>query len=191
MSARDRTQEQSRARTSVTQRARPSFEPRSFASPSNHAELPARTSESPDPYESQFEEQSVGFSFGDLASIPSSLSSAGEHEPSGANRVQQHYARKNVLESAQRHYDDGWGERYGITDDETLMGEVPKSVRGGGEIDLGWFDGPEDDQDPEDRRWEKWCNIAYKNDKYEEETTAIYHCGPTGPRNWYDWEEAD
>ena len=98
--------------------------------------------------------------------------------------VNQLYANKVVLDTARNHYDDGWGARYDITDDNALKAAVPNTVRGFGEISLGWFDAPETQQDPKDRRFQEECKIGYRNAR-EAEATAIYHCGPSGPKYWY------
>ena len=98
--------------------------------------------------------------------------------------VNQLYANKVVLDTARNHYGDGWGARYNITDDDALKASVSNSVRGSGEISLGWFDAPETEQDPDDRRFQKECKIGYRNAR-EAATTAIYHCAPSGPKYWY------
>ncbi len=100
-------------------------------------------------------------------------------------QVQQQYASKHVFASARKHYDDGWGDRYKIKKDTALKDDVPDTVKGNGSINLGWYDAPEAEQDPEDRRFEKKCTIAYEDGKYKDET-SIYHCGPSGKRHYYN-----
>jgi hypothetical protein len=97
----------------------------------------------------------------------------------------QFYANKLILPAARRHYNDGWGARYGITNDPALRAAVPDSVRGSGNIGLGWFDAPEAEQDPRDRRFQKYCSIGYRDDIYVQNKTVIYHCGPSGARHYY------
>jgi hypothetical protein len=94
-------------------------------------------------------------------------------------------ADKRVELSAQKHYNDGWGAAYGIQDDATLKGRVAASVKGSGDVSLGYYI---------TRRWKfsgytyrnlKLCNILYKDEsegvkKYRTTYTSIYHCGPTG-----------
>ena len=92
---------------------------------------------------------------------------------------------KFVTKSARKHYDDGWGEKYDIEGDGSLKADVPDNVTGSGGIDLGWFDAPEDEQVKGDRRFEKECTIEYADGNRINET-KIFHCGPTGPRHYYD-----
>jgi hypothetical protein len=107
-----------------------------------------------------------------------------ENSNSCTDGVSQLLAHKIVLSSAKAHYADGWGARYGITSDFQLKAEIRDDDSGSGGINLGWFDGPENEQAPNDRRFQKECTIAYR-DAIENDTTAIYHCGPSGPRHWY------
>lgn len=94
---------------------------------------------------------------------------------------------KIVLRSARVHYSDGWGNRYGIMSDGVLKANVPNAVTGNGNIELGWYDAPENEQPipPDGTRKEKYCEIDYR-DGHESNSTAIYHCGPSGRANWYD-----
>lgn len=96
--------------------------------------------------------------------------------------------RKNtlVLPSAQKHYSDGWGARYGITSDAGVKSEILTTDTGSGGVDFGWYDAPESEQpNPKyGRRKEKHCEIKYR-DASEKDTTAVYHCGPSGEANWY------
>jgi hypothetical protein len=92
---------------------------------------------------------------------------------------------KRIESSAQKHYTDGWGAKYGIQDDHTLKSKVPTSVSGDGTIDLKIW---------EYKRWNyrgdtyakgKRCTIEYKDGeegwgKNKSKYTSIYHCGPTG-----------
>lgn len=98
--------------------------------------------------------------------------------------VRQNYAIRVVSDGARHHYEDGWGEQYGITDDDTLIASVPKAVRGAGWIDLGSYDAPDAEQVEGDRRFKKQCWIGYANAK-QEETTLITHCGPSGKKQYY------
>jgi len=94
---------------------------------------------------------------------------------------------KIVLPSGRNHYNDGWGARYNIRNDTQLKAEIEDTDTGSGGINLGWHDAPESEQPnpPDGTRKEKECKIEYR-DADEANTTAIYHCGPTGPANWYD-----
>lgn len=94
---------------------------------------------------------------------------------------------KIVLGSARVHYSDGWGNRYDIMSDNVLKANVPNDVTGNGYIGLGWHDAPEGEQPspPDGTRKEKYCEIDYR-DGNEYNSTAIYHCGPSGQANWYD-----
>ncbi len=99
-------------------------------------------------------------------------------------QAQQQYASKFVAESARNHYKDGWGEQYGIENDDELKENVPDEVTGSGYEDLGWYDAPDSEQDPNDRTFQKQCTILYRDGKYKDET-LIYHCGPSGRKHWY------
>ena len=105
---------------------------------------------------------------------------AGNH-----SQAKQLYARKIVAESARAHYDDGWGDKYDITDDDTLKADVPDEVTGSGGINLGWYDAPENEQVEGDRLFEKYCTIEYADGNRDDET-KIYHCGPSGRRHYHD-----
>ena len=93
------------------------------------------------------------------------------------------YASKRVLDSARRHYNDGWGARYNIRNDAALQNRVPDAVRGSGTIGLNrhhyrnWVY-----RGARYRRY-KNCNILYRTgrDIDRSKQTVIYHCGPTGP----------
>lgn len=109
---------------------------------------------------------------------------------SGSNKVQQQHAAKFIPESAQKHYTDGWGGGYKITNDKALKAKVPNSVTGAGDIPLGRFYAPMREQNPKDRRFAKDCHISYEDGKKENET-KIYHCGPSGQKYWYDWPKSE
>ena len=104
---------------------------------------------------------------------------------SGTNILQLR-SSKIVEGSAQKHYNDGWGARYGIQNDDTLKAKVPKSVRGDGTIDLGIYESKRWVYKGDTYRNGKRCSIAYKDytegrKKYKKTYTSIYHCGPSGP----------
>lgn len=100
--------------------------------------------------------------------------------PAWSNAVQLR-AVKTVSPSARRHYGSDWATSYGIGTDTTLKANVPNSVTGEGEIDLGIHWGTTD----EGRDVRKRCKIGYGDYRYPGGQgafgTKIYHCGPSGP----------
>lgn len=100
--------------------------------------------------------------------------------------VQQHRAAKYVDPAARKHYADGWGGGYKVTKDADLKTKVPNTVTGDGEISLGRWFAPDSEQDPDDRRFAKDCQIIY-GDGAKDNETKIFHCGPSGKKYWYDW----
>jgi hypothetical protein len=124
---------------------------------------------------------------GKAAAICANTSQAGSNVQCCSNQghVQQLHANKLVLDSAKAHYADGWGARYNITTDNLLKGQVADNVVGSGSVNLGWFDGPEAEQNPEDRRFQKQCWIGYRDHSFVSNKTVIYHCGPSGAPHWY------
>lgn len=92
---------------------------------------------------------------------------------------------KRVKSAAKKHYNDGWGAKYGIQDDETLKERVPDSVKGSGEVSLGNHVIKEWEYKDVSYRNLNKCNILYKDEsegvkKYRTTYTSIYHCGPIG-----------
>lgn len=90
-----------------------------------------------------------------------------------------------VEPSAAKHYKDGWGAVYGITDDSTLKTKVG-NVKGQGKISLGWYVVKTWNYNGDTYRNLKEAFIMYKDayegiGKYRSVYTSIYHCGPGGP----------
>lgn len=123
------------------------------------------------------EEQALQGKFGIADAVPAY---------STGSKIAQLRSDKRVELSAQRHYTDGWGAKYGIQDDATLKSRVPNSVKGDGTINLGiyeygkrwWYQGKQ-------YKKGKSCTIVYADGeegwgKSRSKYTSIYHCGPSG-----------
>lgn len=80
-----------------------------------------------------------------------------------------------ITASARKHYDDGWGDAYGITNDDDLEDTVydGSSELGVQEISLGTCQNPEE-------HISKYCNVLYENwtGKKGDDISTIFHCGP-------------
>lgn len=101
--------------------------------------------------------------------------------------VRQLRKKKMVKESARKHYNDGWGAAYKITDDDTLKNNVADDVKGEGGISLGNFIIGRYKDEKTNRKMMRLtqASIAYKDfvqgwGKYKSFYTSIYHCGPSG-----------
>jgi hypothetical protein len=101
--------------------------------------------------------------------------------------VRQLRKKKMVKESARKHYNDGWGAAYKITDDDTLKNNVADDVKGEGDISLGNFIIGRYKDEKTNRKMMRLtqASIAYKDfvqgwGKYKSFYTSIYHCGPSG-----------
>jgi hypothetical protein len=101
--------------------------------------------------------------------------------------VRQLRKKKMVKESARKHYNDGWGAAYKITDDDTLKNNVADDVKGEGGISLGNFIIGRYKDEKTNRKMMrlKQASIAYKDfvqgrRKHKSFYTSIYHCGPSG-----------
>ncbi len=95
--------------------------------------------------------------------------------------------KKRVEDSARKHYKDGWGTAYNITNDDTLKDNVSDDVKGGGAISLGNFiiSKYRDEKTNQKMTRLKQASIRYKDfvegwGKYRSIYTSIYHCGPSG-----------
>lgn len=80
-----------------------------------------------------------------------------------------------ITDSARKHYGDGWGDSYGITNDTQLEDEVyeGEGSEGKQEIELGTRQNPVE-------HISKYCNILYENwtGKGGDDMSTIFHCGP-------------
>lgn len=109
-------------------------------------------------------------------------------------------ADKRVEASAQKHYNDGWGAKYGVQNETDLKAKVSDSVKGYGTVDLGYFVKNSWMYKGDSYRNLTECNIIYTDreegwGKYKSKYTSIYHCGPTGgaiQQYWdgNDWEDS-
>lgn len=100
-------------------------------------------------------------------------------------RIAQLRKDKRVESSAQKHYEDGWGTKYGIQSDDTLKTKVDDSVKGSGSVSLGIYEYKRWVYKGDTYRKGKLCTIEYKDveegtGKYKSKYTSIYHCGPSG-----------
>ncbi len=103
-----------------------------------------------------------------------------------SSQVRQLRKNKHVELAARKHYNDGWGAKYGIQTDDTLKEKVSDGVKGEGEVSLGIYEFG--------KRWffkgdqykkGKECTIQYNDGeegwgKHKTKFTSIYHCGPSG-----------
>jgi len=101
--------------------------------------------------------------------------------------VRQLRKKKRVEDSARKHYKDGWGTAYNITNDDTLKNNVADDVKGEGGISLGNFiiGRYKDEKTNQKMMRLKQASIAYKDfvegwGKHKSFYTSIYHCGPSG-----------
>lgn len=100
-------------------------------------------------------------------------------------KIAQMRSDKRIEDSARKHYNDGWGAKYGIQNDDSLKAKVPDSVKGDGTVDLKIWEYQRWVYKGDTYRKGKRCTIEYKDGeegwgKYKSKYTSIYHCGPMG-----------